>query len=62
MIEVRADAKAHANDFAWGLGLKLGKMKKKNDWEFSYGYYEIGANAVVAAFNDSDFGGPGGRM
>lgn len=51
---------AHDDDFAWGVGVKVGKMKKKKDWEFHYGYYEIGANAVVAAFNDSDFGGPGG--
>ncbi len=50
----------HDTDQAWGLGVKLGKAKKKGDWEAFYGYYEIGANAVVAAFNDSDFGGPGG--
>lgn len=50
----------HDMDTAWGLGLKLGKTKKKGDWEASYGYYEIGANSVIAAFNDSDFGGPGG--
>lgn len=46
-------------DIAWGLGLKAGNAKKKGDWQFFYGYYEIGANAVIAAFNDSDFGGPG---
>ena len=49
----------HDTDTAWGLGFKLGKAKKKGAWEAFYGYYEIGANAVVAAFNDSDFGGPG---
>ena len=48
----------HDNDEAFGLGFKIGKAKLKNSWEFFYGYYEIGANAVVAAFNDSDFGGP----
>ncbi len=51
-------ADVHNQDDAFGLGFKLGKLKKK-DWEFFYGYYEIGANAVPAAFNDSDFGGPG---
>jgi hypothetical protein len=50
----------HDADTAWGLGFKVGRLKKKGDWEAFYGYYEIGANAVVAAFNDSDFGGPGG--
>lgn len=50
----------HDTDTAWGLGLKIGKVKKKGDWETFYGYYEIGANSVPAAFNDNDFGGPGG--
>ena len=45
----------HDADEAWGVGIKLGKPKKKGDWELYYAYYEIGANAVVAAFNDSDF-------
>ena len=50
----------HDQDQAWGLGAKIGKASKKGQWESFYGYYEIGANSVVAAFNDSDFGGPGG--
>lgn len=49
----------HDSDDAWGVGFKFGSSKKKGEWELLYGYYEIGANAVVAAFNDSDFGGPG---
>jgi len=49
----------HDQDEAWGVGARIGKPKKKGDWQLSYGYYEIGVNAVVAAFNDSDFGGPG---
>ena len=47
-------------DDAWGLGFKISKAKKKGEWEAFYGYWQIGANSVVAAFNDSDFGGPGG--
>ncbi len=58
-IAQSGDNDIHDTDTAWGLGLKLGKAKKKGSWEASYGYYVIGANAVVAAFNDSDFGGPG---
>ncbi len=49
----------HDADEAWGFGVKFGKPLKKGDWEINWGYYEIGGNAVVAAFNDSDFGGPG---
>lgn len=41
---------------AWSLGLKLGKVQKKKDWEASYAYKWIGANSVVGAFNDNDFG------
>lgn len=50
----------HGEDTAWGFGFKFGKAKKKGSFEWHYGYFEIGANAVVAAFNDVDFGGPGG--
>jgi hypothetical protein len=42
---------------AWSLGLTLGKLAKKGDWQASYQYKYIGANSVVGAFNDSDFGG-----
>lgn len=42
---------------AWSLGLTLGKLQKKGDWQASYQYKYIGANSVVGAFNDSDFGG-----
>ncbi len=51
----------HDMDTAWGLGFKIGKAKAKGSWELAYGYYSIGANAAVAAFSDSDFGGPGGQ-
>lgn len=50
---------AHSDDDGWGAGFKVGKASKKGSWEAGYGYFEIGANAVVAAFNDGDFGGPG---
>lgn len=48
----------HDQHEAWGVGLKIGKAKAKNSWEAFWGYYEVGANAVAAAFSDSDFGGP----
>ncbi len=41
---------------AWSMGLKLGKVQKKRDWEASYAYKWIGANSIVGAFNDTDFG------
>ncbi|MDA0836223.1 MAG: putative porin [Planctomycetota bacterium] len=42
-------------DTAWGVGAKLGKAKKKGSWDLSLSYKQIEADAVVAAFNDSDF-------
>lgn len=41
---------------AYAFGLKVNSIVKKGDWELGYAYKEIGANAVVGAFNDSDFG------
>ncbi len=45
----------HSNT-AWSVGTRLGQLKLKGDWEARYEYRYIGANAVVGAFNDSDFG------
>ena len=45
-----------SNDFAYGLGVKLGGIAKKGNWELGYQYKYIGADSVVGAFNDSDFG------
>lgn len=50
------DADPDDENDAWGLGIKFGKLKVQGDWEASYGYYNIEANAVVGAFSDSDFG------
>lgn len=44
------------SDQAWAIGAKLNSIVKKGDWEASYAYKWIGHNAVVGAFNDSDFG------
>ncbi len=44
-------------EYAWSLGLALGKLQKKGDWQATYQYKYIGANSVPGAFNDSDFGG-----
>ncbi len=41
---------------AYAFGIKLGSIVQKGDWEASWAYKHIGANAVVGAFNDSDFG------
>ncbi len=41
---------------AYQFGIKIGDMKKKGDWQASYAYKRIANDAVVGAFNDSDFG------
>lgn len=44
----------HQNS-AWSMGMKLGGIVKKGDWEALYQYKYIEANALPG-FNDSDFG------
>ena len=44
-----------SDDTAYLLGLKLGKAKKPGSWEVGYNYRDIGKDAVIGAFNDSDF-------
>ncbi|MCM8775435.1 MAG: putative porin [Candidatus Omnitrophica bacterium] len=51
-----ADNSLEDEDNAWAMGIKLGSMVKKGDWELSYTYKRIGPESVVGAFNDSDFG------
>lgn len=46
-------------DTGFALGFKLGKAKNKGDWQFGYTYEDLEADAVFAAFTDSDFGGGG---
>ncbi len=46
-------------DTGYLAGFKLGKAKKRGDIEFGYMYEDLEADAVYAAFTDSDFGGGG---
>ena len=46
-------------DTGFSAGFKLGKAKNKGDWQFGYTYQDLEADAVFAAFADSDFGGGG---
>ena len=44
-------------DTAYAFGAKIGSAKSKGKMEFSWTYMDIQADAVIAAFNDSDFAG-----
>ncbi len=46
-------------DTAYAFGAKLGSAKKDGEIEFSWTYQDIEADAVIATFNGSDFGGGG---
>ena len=46
-------------DTAYSFGATLGSVKKKGDVQFVWLYQDIQADALIAAFNDSDFGGGG---
>ncbi len=45
----------NADSYGWALGLKIGGVKKKGDWELGYAYKRIGSE-MTPGFNDSDFG------
>jgi hypothetical protein len=44
---------------AWMLGLNLSGLLAEKKWKFGYNYRRIEKDAVVGAFNDSDFIGGG---
>jgi len=46
-------------DTGYALGLRYGRVRGPRSWEFGYAYEDIEADAVLAAFTDSDFGGGG---
>jgi hypothetical protein len=45
-----------AEQNAYAIGIKLGNITKKRDWEIVYQYRLIDPNAVAGVFSDSDFG------
>ncbi len=53
------NTEAHTDgDTGMLFGVKLGKAKEVNSWEFDYNYRDLEADATVGAFVDSDsFGG-----
>lgn len=54
-----AAEQGYDEDTGWLLGFTLNRLSKPRDWQFSYDYRDIGADAVVGQFNDSDFVGGG---
>jgi hypothetical protein len=46
-------------DTGWAVGAKYGKASDPGTWEAGYTYHDLEANAVIATFSDSDFGGGG---
>lgn len=46
-------------DSAIAYGVKFGAAKDNGDFEVSWTYQDIDADAVIGTFNDSDFGGGG---
>ena len=47
------------NDVGYSFGIKVGNAKAPRTWQISWAYQDIGADALIGAFNDSDFGGGG---
>jgi len=51
------NTEADDEDTAYLLGLVLGKAKAPGTWEVGYNWRDTGRDAVIDAFNDSDFAG-----
>jgi hypothetical protein len=47
------------NDTSWKLGTRVGQVKDRNQWQFSYWYAEKEADAVLGLLTDSDWAGGG---
>ncbi len=47
------------NDKGHAFGFKVGSAKAPRSWQASWAYQDIEPDAVIGAFNDSDFGGGG---
>ena len=56
-------AQSGSEDTGWLVGFKVNKASDPKSWEFIYDYRDIGKDALVGQFNDSDFigGGTGGK-
>lgn len=50
---------ADTEDSAYAIGAKLGSAKKQGTQQFIWVYQDVEADAVVATFNDSNFGSGG---
>lgn len=50
---------ADENDTGYLAGFKYGSAKDKGDWDFTYFYENLEADATVGLVSDSDFGGGG---
>ena len=44
-----------SGDTGWLAGFTLNKAKNPGDWDFTYNYRDLEADAVFGAFTDSDF-------
>jgi len=54
-----SNSEVDEEDSGYAVGTKIGSAKAKGDMEFSWTYQDIEADAVIATFNDSDYGGGG---
>lgn len=57
--DVVYNAAASDDNLGWLAGVSFGKCKEQLDFSIKYTFRQLQADAVVAAFADSDFGGGG---
>ena len=58
-VDYAQNTEVDIHDAGFSFGFKAGKAKAPGTWQVSWAYQDIEADALIGAFNDSDFGGGG---
>ena len=53
------NTEAPSADSGFAVGASFGDVARRGAWRFGYAYQDLQADAVIATFTDSDFGGGG---
>lgn len=58
-VDYVQNTEVDVNDTGQAFGVRLGKTAEPGTWEASWAWQELEADAVIATYTDSDFGGGG---
>ena len=58
-VDLVQNSGTNTNDSGYAFGAKIGKAKAPGSWQASWAWQNLEADAVIATFTNSDFGGGG---